>query len=89
MKPLHIAGELSTQVDISVNVAGGGISGQANAVRTAISKALIKYSKDKKLKEAMLYYDKSLLVSDARRTEPHKPSRSRKGPRSSKQQSKR
>ena len=59
------------------------------AVRTAIANSLVNFSKDAKLKQAYLDYDRALLISDARRTEPHKPSRSKDGPRASKKQSKR
>ena len=88
-EPLTLAGEAANNVDISVNVNGGGVWGQGNAVRTAIGNALVEWTKDKKLKEIYSEYDRSILVSDARRTEPHKPSRSKDGPRASKQQSKR
>jgi small subunit ribosomal protein S9 len=88
-EPVILAGDLVNGVDISVNVKGGGSWGQGNAARTAIGNALISWSKDKKLKERYHEYDRSILVSDARRTEPHKPSRSKEGPRASKQQSKR
>ncbi|MBI3190436.1 30S ribosomal protein S9 [archaeon] len=86
---LEIAGDLVNGVDIDVNVNGGGVWGQANAARTAIANALVKWTKNEKLKYMYIDYDRSLLISDSRRTEPHKPSRSTAGPRRSKQQSKR
>jgi small subunit ribosomal protein S9 len=86
---LILAGDLADKVDIDVKVSGGGVWGQADAVRTAIANALTAFSKDDNLKKIYLEYDRSLLISDARRTEPHKPSRSSAGPRRSKQQSKR
>jgi len=88
-EPLILSGDISKNVDISVNVKGGGIWGQADACRTAIANALVEFSKDKKLREKFMEYDRFLLISDSRRTEPHKPSRSSKGPRRKKQQSKR
>ncbi len=88
-EPVILAGEHAKKVDIKVKVEGGGVWGQADAARTAIANALVKWTKDNKLKEAYIDYDRSLLVSDPRRTEPHKPSRSTAGPRRSKQQSKR
>ena len=36
-EPLHLAPEISSQVDISVNVVGGGQMGQAQASRVAIA----------------------------------------------------
>ena len=86
---LILAGDLAKNVDISVNVSGGGVWGQADASRTAIANALVQYTKNNELKQMYIDYDRSLLISDARRTEPHKPSRSSAGPRRSKQQSKR
>lgn len=44
-QPLKIAG-LSEKVDITANVDGGGLSGQAGAIRLGISRALIKYDED-------------------------------------------
>jgi len=84
---LMLIGDIIKKVNIDVNVKGGGVFGQADAARTAIYKALVKF--DGKLKDMFLDYDRSLLVSDPRRTEPHKPSRSSAGPRRKKQQSKR
>jgi len=86
---LMIAGDLASNVDIDVDVSGGGVWGQADAARTAIANALVQWTKNDKLKRMYVDYDRTLLISDARRTEPHKPSRSTAGPRRSKQQSKR
>ncbi len=86
-EPLVLAGKVAEKVDISVNVKGGGILGQADAIRQAIAKILVQV--DKKLKDVFLEYDRSLLIADPRRTEPHKPSRSKQGPRRHKQRSKR
>ncbi len=86
---LLLAGDLVNNVNIDVDARGGGVWGQADAARTAIANALVQYSKSDALKNAYVSYDRSLLISDSRRTEPHKPSRSKDGPRASKQQSKR
>ena len=88
-EPLIIAGDLVDNVDIDVNVKGGGIAGQSEAARQAIATGLVEFSGDKKLENKYLEYDRLLLVSDPRRTEPHKPSQSSKGPRHRKQFSKR
>ena len=86
-EPLIIGENVASKLDISVNVRGGGIFGQASAARQAIAKTLVNH--DKTLKEKFLSYDRSLLIADSRRTEPHKPSRSKAGPRRHKQRSKR
>jgi len=91
-EPLILAGDLSKAVDIHVNVRSGGIVGQAEAVRQAIAKALVRYSKDRKLKQKFLEYDRNLLVYDPRRNEPHHASgkgASKRGSRRHKQRSKR
>jgi len=86
-EPVIVAGEAAKSVDIEVNVTGGGPIGQADAARTAIANVLVGF--DRKLKPIFIAYDRTLLVSDPRRTEPHKPSRSKTGPRRHKQRSKR
>ncbi|MFH1637458.1 MAG: 30S ribosomal protein S9 [Candidatus Woesearchaeota archaeon] len=86
-EPLIVAEADFKNIDITVNVKGGGVFGQASAVRQAIARALVENNKT--LKEKFLSYDRTLLVADARRTEMHKPSRSSAGPRRHKQRSKR
>jgi small subunit ribosomal protein S9 len=88
-EPLLLADELSQKVDIKINVKSGGVASQADAIRQAIAKGLVEFFNDEKLKKIYLDYDRNLLVYDPRRTEPHKPSRSRKGARRHKQRSKR
>lgn len=88
-EPLMLAGDVIQTVDISVNAKHGGISSQTDAIRQAISKGLVEFLNDQKLKKIYLDFDRNLLVYDPRRTEPHKPSRSRKGARRHKQRSKR
>jgi len=72
---LMLAGDLASKVDIDVNVNGGGIASQADAVRLAIAKSLLDHSKSEKLKEQFLKYDRNLLVADVRRHEASKPNR--------------
>ncbi|MEO2117829.1 MAG: 30S ribosomal protein S9 [Methanocaldococcus sp.] len=88
MEPILLAGEeIISQIDIDVTVKGGGVMGQMDAARTAIGKAIVEFTGSKELRDKFLAYDRTLLVSDARRTEPHKPSRSTKGPRAKRQKS--
>ena len=75
MEPLILAGDVAGKVNIDVSVIGGGISSQAEASRLAIAKALLVYTKNDKLKEVFLNYDRNLLVADVRRKEPSKPNR--------------
>ena len=63
-RPLVLT-ETTDKFDILATVAGGGVSGQAGAVRLGISRALIEYNSElrKKLKE------EGLLTRDARAKE--------------------
>ena len=87
--PLEIAqkiGELRNKIDISVRVSGGGFMGQAYASATAITRALIGWTKNKKepkehpftkkeradLRKAIDGFDNYLVSGDARRKEPKK-----------------
>ncbi|MCK5561452.1 MAG: 30S ribosomal protein S9 [Thermoplasmata archaeon] len=74
MEPLVLAGDKKVnKIDVIVKVKGGGIMGQADAVRTAIAKGLVKFFDDQTLKELYLKHDRSLLVNDPRRKEPKHP----------------
>ena len=84
-EPLILAGDVVNKVDVDVNVRGGGISGQADAVRLAISRSLVEYTKSEKLKNIFLNYDRHLLVADVRRNETSKPNDSK--PRAKRQKS--
>ena len=73
LEPFRIAGEdLRDQVDIDVTVNGGGFSGQADAVRTALARGLVQHLNDAELREAYMQFDRSLLVNDVRQSEPKK-----------------
>lgn len=76
-EPLIIAGSVVNQVDIKINVYGGGITSQAEASRLVIAKALLAYTKDEKLKKKYLDYDRQLLIADIRRKETCKPNDSK------------
>jgi small subunit ribosomal protein S9 len=73
MEPLTFVNEdVISKIDIEVNVKGGGVIGQANAVRTAIGKGLVEWTGDLAMKDAMLGYDRNLLVNDSRQKETKK-----------------
>lgn len=73
LEPLSLFPEVSKKVDVNVEVAGGGVMGQADAVRTAIARGLIAWSGDAKLREEMKKYDWTLIKSDVRLKEMKKP----------------
>ena len=75
MEPLMLAEHHANNVDISVNIKGGGIMSQAEAARLAIAKALVEFTKDKKLEKEFLEYDRHMLIADVRRKEQRKPNR--------------
>ena len=64
MQPFELTGTTG-QYDVSINVNGGGVSGQAGAIKHGISRALLKVSDDfrKPLKKA------GYLTRDAREVE--------------------
>jgi small subunit ribosomal protein S9 len=75
--PLEAA-DLMGKVDVTVQVEGGGITGQTGAVRLGIARALVKY--DENLRGALRNGDH--LTRDARAKERKKPGlkRARKAP---------
>ena len=73
LEPLKLAGKKVESVDIEVNVAGGGIMGQADATRTAIARGLVQYLNDEDLETLFREYDRTLIVPDTRRKLPKKP----------------
>ena len=67
-QPLKLVG-LSDKIDINVNVAGGGLSGQAGAIRHGIARALCKY--DEELRPMLK--KEGFLTRDPRMVERKKP----------------
>ena len=80
-QPLE-AVQLVNKFDISVRVAGGGITGQAGAIRHGITRALIEY--DETLRKTLR--DAGFVTRDAREVERKKVGRrkARRGPQYSK-----
>ncbi len=79
-EPLRIAADVMKSppnFDISINAKGGGVEGQIEASRLAISRALVAFTKSNELKKAFLSYDRRLLVADTRTKEPYKPNDSK------------
>ena len=75
MEPVWLIGDDAKKYDISVTISGGGVSSQADAARVAIGKAIVAFTKDKKIEQMFMDYDRQLLVADVRRKEPSKPNR--------------
>jgi small subunit ribosomal protein S9 len=74
-EPLLIAKEILGKLDfdIRINVKGGGISGQIQASRLAISRAIVEFTKNEEVKQGFIGYDRTLLIADTRRKEVCKP----------------
>jgi len=74
MEPLLIAGDdVINKIKIDVKVIGGGWSGQAEAARLAIARALVQFTGNKQLERNFLDYDRHLIVADVRQRESRKP----------------
>lgn len=69
---MEVAGETGNH-DVKVNVSGGGVKGQAEAVRLAISKALVELNPE--IKAALRA--KGLVTRDNRMVERKKPGRAK------------
>lgn len=73
MEPLLQAGDaIWKQVDMDVKTQGGGYMGQAEAARTAIANALLKWTKSSHLRTVFTEYDRTMVAGDARAKEPKK-----------------
>jgi small subunit ribosomal protein S9 len=71
-EPLLLLQEQLSDVDIDVNVRGGGFMGQAEAARMAIARALVTWFKSASVKNTLQSYDRTMLTGDPRRKEPKK-----------------
>jgi len=74
-EPLVISG-FKDKYDIKVNVFGGGVSSQVDAIRQAIARALVEITGSDDLKAKFIAYDRALIVSDTRFKEMKKPNNS-------------
>ncbi len=73
LEPLMLAGEnVVSGIDINVKVSGGGIIGQANAVRTAIARGIVEWTNDTNIRDTFAAYDRNLIVNDSRQKETKK-----------------
>jgi small subunit ribosomal protein S9 len=75
MEPINFSSltkSIAQNSNIKVNVHGGGTSSQAQAVRTAIAKAIAAASASDIIRKAYLKYDRNLIVDDVRQVEPKK-----------------
>ena len=71
-EPLLLSGDATKELNIDVNVVGGGFMGQAEAARMAIARGIVEWTKSSAIKESFLTYDRTMLAGDPRRIEPKK-----------------
>ena len=69
-RPLQVA-EAEGTVDVDVRVRGGGLTGQADAIRLGLARALV--AKDEDMRAPLR--EKGMLTRDARKVERKKPGR--------------
>jgi len=86
-EPLILLDEESKKLDYFVNVNGGGVMSQVQAIRSCIAKAILSANNREKVREKIMKYDRHLLVDDVRQKEPKK--QLGRGARKKKQHSKR
>ena len=72
-EPLLLVPNALDEVDVAIDVNGGGIMGQAEAVRTALARGILTWHNDPLIKDIYLSYDRTLLVNDSRQKESKKP----------------
>ena len=72
-EPLLLVPNAVNGIDVTIDVAGGGVMGQAEAVRTALARGIVKWHNDPQMKDIYLAYDRTLLVNDSRQKEAKKP----------------
>lgn len=73
MEPLlHVGEDILKQVDINTRVSGGGFMGQAEAVRMAIARGMLRWTKSKHLQSIFTEYDRTMIAGDPRQKEPKK-----------------
>ena len=72
LEPFRVVDGVRDDVDVEVDVQGGGVMGQADAARTAIARGIVEHSGDAELRDAYMEFDRTLLVNDVRRSEPKK-----------------
>ncbi|MFX1540082.1 MAG: 30S ribosomal protein S9 [Promethearchaeota archaeon] len=72
-EPLLIASDdLTSKIDIRINVRGGGTMGQAQASRIAVARGLVDFTKSADLRQQFVEYDRTLMAGDSRRKEKKK-----------------
>jgi small subunit ribosomal protein S9 len=75
-EPLLLVGDIASKIHIDVNVYGGGVMSQVDAIRQAMGRALAEFGGEK-IRRLLLQYDRTFLVADTRYKEQRKPNDSK------------
>ncbi len=67
-----ITEEIIRGSDVKIVTHGGGVSGQAQAARTALARVIANSTPNESIKKMYMDYDRTLLVDDVRLVEPKK-----------------
>jgi len=68
-----LLGDKLKNLDVEINVSGGGIASRTEAARTALCSAVLQFSGDDALRDRLKSVDRTLIVSDSRQKESKKP----------------
>ncbi|MFW9928765.1 MAG: 30S ribosomal protein S9 [Candidatus Thorarchaeota archaeon] len=69
---LFVDDEIKKSIDFFIDVKGGGIMSQADAVRISIARGLVEWTESSELRETFNEYERHMLVGDSRRKETKK-----------------
>jgi small subunit ribosomal protein S9 len=72
MEPIIMAGDKAKNLDMKITAKGGGVMGQAEAIRTAVARGIVEFTGDEELRKSMKEKDRFMLGEDSRRVEPKK-----------------
>ncbi len=73
IEPISLLGDKAREIDVEIEVRGGGMTGQVDAARTAMAKGIVKFLNDQTVEDIYRQYDRTIMVNDIRRKLPKKP----------------
>ncbi len=71
-EPLLLAGDKVRTMDIKIKVDGGGFMSQAEAIRMALVRGIVKWTRSAQLKRLFSQYERTMFAGDPRRSESKK-----------------
>jgi len=70
--PVRLVSDRFKEVDVHVNVRGGGWVAQARAVMVALANGIVKWTRSATVRKTLISYDQHMLSGDPRAKEPKK-----------------